>query len=102
MKTVLLIVLGLIPAVVLRYAILRKPTSLSAAFGSCFGILIYVGILVSTIVQTKSQRPGDDPMMGPLPILTDLVSMMTKVSVPVLLASFFILRAKSTDTGADE
>jgi membrane associated rhomboid family serine protease len=94
-KTILFIVLGVIPAVALRYAILRKPISLVAAAGACFGILIYVAILVSTNVQNQFQKPADDPVLGPLPILTDLVSQMAKVSVPVVLASFFILRAKS-------
>ncbi len=99
MKIILLIVAGLIPAVALRYAILRRPISLGATAGTCFGILIYVAILVSTSVQRQFQQPGDEGISGPLPILTDLVSAMAKVSLPVVIASFFVLRAKSA--GAD-
>lgn len=92
MKTILLIVLGLIPALALRCAILRKPISRTAAAGTCFGILIYIAILVSTNVERKVQQPGDEVINGPLPILTDLVSQMAKVGIPAVVASYLILR----------
>ena len=62
--------LGMIPAVALRFAILRKPISRLAAAITCFAILIYVAILVSTSVEKQFRRPDDEPLMGPLPILT--------------------------------
>ena len=92
MKTILFIVLGLLPALVFRYVILRKPISRVAAAGACFGILIYVAILVSTMVERKSQQPGDDAINGTLPILTDLFSQMAKVGIPSVVVSYFILR----------
>ncbi len=82
----------MIPAVALRFAILRKPISRLAAAGTCFGILIYVAILVSTSVEKKFRQPDNEPLMGPLPILTNLVSQMFYVGVPVLIGSYFILR----------
>ncbi len=92
MKTILFIVLGLLPALVFRYVILRKPISRVATAGACFGILIYVAILVSSMVERKSQQPGDDAINGPLPILTDLFSQMAKVGIPSVVVSYFILR----------
>jgi len=86
------IVLGMIPAVALRFAILRKPISRLAAAGTCFGILIYVAILVTTSVEKQFRQPGDEPIMGPLPILTNLVSQMFYVGVPVIVGSYFTLR----------
>ena len=82
----------MIPAVALRFAILRKPISRLAAAGTCFGILIYVAILVSTSVEKKFRQRGDEPLMGPLPILTNLVSQMFYVGVPVIVGSYFTLR----------
>ena len=84
--------LGMIPAVALRFAILRKPISRLAAAGTCFGILIYVAILVSTSVEKKFRQSEDEPLMGPLPILTNLASQMLYVGVPVLAGSYFTLR----------
>ena len=82
----------MIPAVALRFAILRKPISRLATTGACFGILIYVAIIVSTSVEKKFRQPDDEPLMGPLPILTNLVSQMFYVGVPVLVGSYFTLR----------
>ena len=82
----------MIPAVALRFAILRKPISRLAAAGTCFGILIYVAILVTTSVEEKFHQPRDEPIMGPLPILTNLVSQMFYVGVPVVVGSYFTLR----------
>ena len=94
--------LGMIPAVALRFAILRKPISRLAAAITCFGILIYVAILVSTSVEKKFRQPDDEPLMGPLPILTNLVSQMFYVGVPVLVGSYFTLRRGANRADADE
>jgi len=94
--------LGMIPAVALRFAILRKPISRLAAAGTCFGILIYVAILVSTSVEKKFRQRGDEPLMGPLPILTNLVSQMFYVAVPVVVGSYFTLRRGANRADADE
>jgi len=97
------IVLGMIPAVALRFAILRKPISRLAAAGTCFGILIYVAILVSTTVEKKFRQGGDEPDVGgPLPILTNLVSQMFYVGVPVVIGSYFTLRRGANSADADE
>ena len=92
----------MIPAVALRFAILRKPISRLAAAGTCFGILIYVAILVSTSVEKKFRQTGNEPLMGPLPILTNLVSQMFYVGVPVVVGSYFTLRRGANSPGADE
>jgi len=90
---ILSIVLGMIPAVVLRFAILRKPIPRLAAAATCFGILIYVAILVSSSVEKKFHLEGEEPVLGgPLPILTNLVSQMFYVGVPVIVGSYFTLR----------
>jgi hypothetical protein len=89
---ILSMLLGMIPAVALRFAILRKPISRLAAAGTCFGILIYVAILVSTNVEKKYRQREDEPLMGPLPVLTNLVSQMFYVGVPVVVGSYFTLR----------
>lgn len=96
------ILLGMIPAVALRFAILRKPISRLATAGTCFGILIYVAILVSTSVEKQFRQPDDDPLMGPLPILTNLVSQMFYVGVPVLVGSYFTLRRGANRENAEE
>ena len=93
MKIILLIVIGLVPPAMLRYLILRKPISRTATAATCFGILIGVALLVSTTVEKKSQRPREEPIAGPIPILADLVSGMMKVGLPVVIASWLILRA---------
>ncbi len=92
----------MIPAVALRFAILRKPISRLAAAGTCFGILIYVAILVSTSVEKKFRQGGDEPIMGPLPILTNLVSQMFYVGVPVVVGSYFTLRRGANRGDSDE
>ncbi len=92
----------MIPAVALRFAILRKPISRLAAAGTCFGILIYVAILVSNSDEKKFRQPDDEPLMGPLPILTNLVSQMFYVGVPVLVGSYFTLRRRANRADADE
>ena len=94
--------LGMIPAVALRFAILRKPISRLAAAGSCFGILIYVAILVTSSVERKFRQPSEEPLMGPLPILTNLVSQMFYVGVPVIVGSYFTLRRGANRDDADE
>jgi len=90
----------MIPAVALRFAILRKPISRLAAAGTCFGILIYVAILVSNSVEKKFRQA--EPIMGPLPILTNLVSQMFYVGVPVVVSSYFTLRRGANRADADE
>ena len=92
----------MIPAVALRFAVLRKPISHLATAGTCFGILIYVAILVSSSVEKKFRQPDDEPLMGPLPILTNLVSQMFYVGVPVLIGSYFILRRGANREDSDE
>jgi hypothetical protein len=99
---ILSILLGMIPAVALRFAILRKPISRLATAGTCFGILIYVAIIVSTSVEKKFRQPDDEPLMGPLPILTNLVSQMFYVGVPVLVGSYFTLRRGANRPDEDE
>ena len=94
--------LGMIPAVALRFVILRKPISRLAAAGTCFGIFIYVAILVSTTVERKFRQPDNEPLMGPLPILTSLVSQMFYVGVPVIIGSYFTLRRGANRADADE
>ncbi len=91
----------MIPAVALRFAILRKPISRLAAAGTCFGILIYVAMLVTTTVEKRFRQAGDEPLLGPLPILTNLVSQMSYVGLPVVLGSYFTLRrgANNPDHG---
>jgi len=79
MKILLFIVIGLVPAAILRYLILRKPMSRIATAASCFGILIGVAVLVSTTVEKTSQGPGDEPLAGgPITILASLVGGMVK------------------------
>ena len=102
MAVVFLILLGMIPAVTLRFAILRKPISRLAAAGTCFGILIYVAILVTSSVERKFRQPSEEPLMGPLPILTNLVSQMFYVGVPVLVGSYFTLRRGANRPEEDE
>jgi 1,4-dihydroxy-2-naphthoate octaprenyltransferase len=99
MKTVFLIIIGLAPAAALRYLILRKPISRAAAAGTCFGILVFVGIMVSSAVEKKSQKQKDEEAFagGPVAILSDLASGLVKVGVPVVVASYFILRAPARD-----
>ena len=92
----------MIPAVALRFAILRKPISRLAASAACFGILIYVAMLVSTRVEKNVRQNDDDPLMGPLPILTSLVSQMFYVGVPVVVASYFTLRRGANRADGDE
>jgi len=92
----------MIPAVALRFAILRKPISRLAAAGTCFGIWIYVAILVSNSVEKKFHQPDDEPLMGPLPILTNLVSQMFYVGVPVVVGSYFTLRRGANRADAGE
>ena len=92
----------MIPAVALRFAILRKPISRLAAAGACFGILIFVAILVTTSVEKKFRRSGDEPIVGPLPILTNLVSQMFYVGVPVVVGSYFTLRRGASRPDAGE
>jgi hypothetical protein len=99
---ILSMLLGMIPAVALRFAILRKPISRLAAAVTCFAILIYVAILVSTSVEKKFRQPDDEPLMGPLPILTNLASQMFYVGVPVLVGSYFTLRRGANRADADE
>jgi len=96
------ILLGMVPAVALRFVILRKPISRLAAAGTCFGILIYVAILVTSSVERKFRQPGDEPIMEPLPILTNLVSQMFYVGVPVVVGSYFTLRRGANSADADE
>jgi len=94
MQTILLIIVGLIPAVAIRYLIVRHPISPLAAAATCFGILISVAILVSTAAEKKSQTTGDEPIAGgPITLLADLVGRMVKVGVPVVIASWFLLRS---------
>ena len=102
MAIILSILLGMIPAVILRFAILRKPIPRLAAAATCFGILIYVAILVSNSVEKKFHRPGEEPIMGPLPILTNLVSQMFYVGVPVIVGSYFTLRRGANRADGDE
>jgi hypothetical protein len=97
MKTLILIALGLLPAFALRYGILRRRISHPATAATCFGIFIYVAIMVSSSVEKKFQQPADEPLLGPLPILTDLVSQMFRVAVPVVIASYLVLRRRSAN-----
>jgi hypothetical protein len=99
---IFLILLGMIPAVAFRFAILRKPISRLAAAGTCFGILIYTAILVSNSVEKRFRRPDDEPLMGPLPILTNLVSQMFYVGIPVIVGSYFVLRRGANRRDAAE
>ena len=93
MQTILFIIVGLIPAVAIRYLIVRHPISPSATAATCFGILIGVAILVSTATEKKSHAAGDEPIAGgPITVLADLVGGMVKVGVPVVIASWVILR----------
>jgi hypothetical protein len=101
MKTVSFIVLGLLPALALRYGILRKPISRGATAGACFGILIFVAILVSTNAEEKA-RQSDEVILGPLPILTDLISQMFYAGTPVLVGSYFILRRGANSADEEE
>jgi hypothetical protein len=94
--------LGMIPSVALRFAILRKPISRLAAAGTCFGILVYVAILVSTSVEKKFRQANEETLMGPLPILTSMASQMFYVGVPVMVGSYFTLRRGANRPDADE
>jgi hypothetical protein len=94
MQTILFIIIGLIPAAALRYGLLRRPVSRTAAAGTCFGILIGVATLVSTSVEKKTHKPNEEPIAGgPITVLADLAGGMVKVGVPVVIASWFILRS---------
>lgn len=93
MQTILFIIVGLIPAVAIRYLIVRHPIPPLAAAATCFGILIGMAILVSTATEKKSQTAGNEPIVGgPITVLADLVGGMVKAGVPVVIASWFILR----------
>jgi hypothetical protein len=93
MQIILFIIIGLIPAVAIRYVIVRNPMSPLAASATCFAVLVGVAILVSTATEKKSQTAGDEPIAGgPITLLADLVGGMVKVGVPVVIASWFILR----------
>ena len=97
MKTLLYIILGLIPAIVVRYAIARKPLEVWPAIGVCLGILLAASIVVTGFVQRQFNQPEQSETFGPIPILTDLVYRMATITLPVTVASFFILRARSRD-----
>ena len=102
MKVVFFIMVGLLPAFVLRYVILRKPISHWATAATCFGILIFLAILVSTSLETTFQQPADGVVMGPLPILTTLVSQMVYAGLPAVAGSYWILRRGGTDADHGE
>jgi hypothetical protein len=95
--TILFIILGLIPAAAIRYAIARKPLEVGPAVGVCLGILLAVSIVVTGLVQKQFARPEQQEVAGPIPILADLVYRMATISLPVTVGSFFILRARSRD-----
>jgi len=97
MKTILSILVGLIPAACLRYAILRRPLKLWPAVCACFGILIAAAIILMSGTQRRFSAEDNGIVGGPLPILTDFVGRMVTIAVPVIVISFFILRAKSLE-----
>ena len=101
MQTILFIIVGLIPAVAIRYAIVLHPIPPLAAAATCFGILIGVAILVSTATEKKSQTAGGEPTVGgPITLLADLAGGMVKTGVPVVIASWFLLR-RGTDRDSE-
>ena len=95
--TILFIFFGLIPAVVVRYVIARRPLEKGPALSVCFGILLAAVILVTGFVQKQIDKADQQEVIGPIPILTNLVYRMTTIALPVTVASFFILRARSRD-----
>ena len=95
MTTILFITLGLIPAAVVRYAIARKPLDMGPAIAVCLGILLTASIVVTGFVQKQFARTEDQEVVGPVPILADLVYRMATITLPVTVASFLILRARS-------
>jgi hypothetical protein len=65
----LTILIGLIPAAIIRWLILRKPTSIGVAVGVCFVIFIAVLFSLEAMQLTSNTLPG-----------------------PIAVCSFFILR----------
>src|SRR5438094_6667452 len=102
MPLLIFILLGLLPPIPFRHRILRQAIFHVATAGTCFGILIFVAILVSSDVGKSAKQAAEDVIVGPLPILTRLVSRMFYVGVPVLVGSYFILRrGAGTDDAGD-
>ena len=54
----LTILIGLIPAALIRWAILRKPTSIGVAIGICFAILIGMLLLLEAMQMKSTTLPG--------------------------------------------
>ena len=52
------ILIGLIPAALIRWAILRKPTSISVATGICFAILIGMLVILEAMQMKSTTLPG--------------------------------------------
>ncbi len=65
----LTILIGLIPAALIRWAILRKPTSIGVAVGICFAVFIGVLLVLEAMHLKSTTLPG-----------------------PVAVCSFYILR----------
>ena len=74
----LTILIGLIPAALLRWAIIRKPPSIGVAIGICFAILIGIFILLDAMEMKSTTLPG-----------------------AVAACSFFILRSGASKTSKD-
>ena len=75
----LTILIGLIPAALLRWAILRKPTSISVAIGICIAILIGMLLVLEAMGTKSTTLPG-----------------------AVAACSFFILRSGATKASKDD
>ena len=95
--TVLFIILGLIPSVVIRFVIARRPLGKGPAIGLCLGILLGMSIVVTGSVQRRYAKPEPGEVMGPIPILADWVYAMVSIGLPVAVLSFFVLRAPTRD-----
>lgn len=93
MQKILLLAAGLIPAVLLRYVILRRPLEKGPAIGVCCAGLLLITIVLTTIVQKRHANTNPEENLGPIPILADWAGLMGTVALPVLIASYFILRA---------
>jgi hypothetical protein len=97
LKTLLFILVGLLPAVAIRFALMRRRVAIGPAIGVCLGVLLVSAIVVTSRVQKRFASTGEEQTMGPIPILVEFVAGMFKVALPVTALSFFILRTGSRE-----
>jgi hypothetical protein len=95
MKTLLFIALGLLPAVFIRFVMMRRRLEVGPAIGVCLGILLLAAISATSLVERRFTNDVEDQTLGPIPILADFVWRMITIPLPVTVMSFLILRIRS-------